>query len=137
MSKEPKSKEQIAQEMKRNEKIKRDKILVKLMFPFLENMKTIYDAQTVLSAVSGYMKADLASKTAELRVKDLVVDLSKEEDNDITHAMKNILEQLQEENAEDMAELLKRFSDILPQIGSNEYLKGPMSSLKITDILHE
>lgn len=132
-----KSKAEIAAEMKQKEKVKRDKILVKLMFPFIENMKSIYDAQTVLSAVSGYMKADLASKTSELKVKDLVVDLSKEEDNDITHAMKNILSQLQEENAEDMTELLQRFSDILPKIGANEYLKGPMSTLKITDIISD
>ena len=137
MTRENKSKEEIAAEMKRNEKVKRDKILVKLMFPFIENLKSIYDAQTVLSAVSGYMKADLASKTAELKVKDLVVDLSKEEDTEITHAMKNILEQLQGENAEDMTELLQRFSDILPKIGANEYLKGPMLNLKITDIISD
>lgn len=137
MKKENKSKAQIAAEIKQAEKVKRDKILVKLMFPFLENMKTIYDAQTALGALSGYIKADLANITSDLKVKDLVVDLSKEEDTEITHAMKNILEQLQEENAEDMTDLLQRFADILPKIGANEFLKGPMSTLKITDIVND
>ena len=135
MKRENKNKAQIEAEMKQQQKVKNDKILVKLLFPFIENMKSIYDAQTALSAMSGYIKASFISKTDEIRVKDLTVDLSKEEDTEITTAMKHILEQLQEERAEDMTDLLDRFANILPKIGANEFLKGPMSTLKITDIL--
>ena len=140
MSKEPrknKSKEQIAAQLKQQEKIKRDKILVKLLFPFLVDMKSIYDAQTALMALSGYMKAELSNRTAELKVSDLKLDLSKEEVTDVKDVMIKMMGKLEIENAEDMADLLERFSNILSQIGADKFLKGPMGSLKIEDIVNE
>lgn len=135
MSKQNKSKEQIAAEIKQNEKVKNDKIIVKLLFPFMENMKTIYDAQTALEAVSGYIKEGLAKKSELIKVKDLEVNLTQETESEVTSLMKNILGQIENEKAEDMADLLERFSSVLPKIGANEFLKGPMSTLKITDIV--
>ena len=134
---ENKSKEQIAAQLKQAEKVKRDKILVKLMFPFLTDMKTVYDAQTALMALSGYINAELTNRIEKLKINDLRLDLSKEEVSEIKDTMIKLMGQLETENAEDMADLLERFSNILPQIGAREFLKGPMSTLKIEDIVND
>lgn len=130
-----KTKEEIAVQLKHIEKVNRDKQLVKLMFPLVENMKTVYDAQTVLIAVSGFIKAELANKTNELVVADLNIDLSKEKDSEIKTAISMLLEMLRIEKGQDVADLLKRFGDSLAQFSANEFMKGSMKQITIKNIV--
>lgn len=132
-----KTKDQIAAEIAHVQKVNRDKTLVKLMFPLIEGQKSVYDAQTVVNALSGFIKARLDEKAAELLIKDLNLDLSKEEDSLIKTAILNLIDMLAIEKAKDTASLLERLGNTFAQFGANEYLKQPMSVIKITDIIAE
>ena len=68
-----KKKEELLAEAKHLQKIEREKTLVKMMFPHIENQKTIYDAQTVLQALSGFIKLGIEQKTAEIKIKDIKI----------------------------------------------------------------
>ena len=130
-----KKKEEIVDEIKRKEKVQHEIAMVKDMFPIVENMATIYDAQTVLSAVSGFIQGELAKKTVEFKVGDLTIDLSLEKDSDIKTNMTTLLGLIENEKAEDIADLLERFSNILTKVAADKFHKQPMSELKIEDIV--
>ena len=135
MKRTNKTKPEIVDEIKRKEKVQHQIAMVKDMFPIVENMKTIYDAQTVLSAVSGFINGEIAKKNVELKVSDLNIDLSKEEDGEIKTNMITLIGLIENEGAEDIADLLERFSDILTKVAADKFLKQPMSELKVEDIV--
>lgn len=138
MAKSPrvnKSKDEIAAQIKQTQRIERQKTLARLMFPFLEGMKTIYEAQTVVMALSGFIKAALAQKSAEIVVKDLTIDLSKEEDSEVKSAIIALQGLLQTENADDAAALLERFGNGLGQFSSKKYMDNPMSSISVDEFV--
>lgn len=138
MNKKPrvnKTKEQIVADVKHIEKVQREKALVKLMWPFIESQKTIYDAQTVLQALSGFIKVEMDKKSSELIVKELSIDLSKEKDSEIKTAVLKLLGLLEIEKAKDTASLLERFGNILAQYSAGEYLKNPMSMVSLDKII--
>lgn len=130
-----KSKEQIAAQIAQVQKVDREKMLVKLMFPIIENMKTIYDAQTVLQALSGFIKAKVDQKAAEFFVKDLQIDLSKEEDSEIKTAMEALLGLIEIEKGKDIAGLLERFGNILAQHSAREFMKQSMREITLDKII--
>ncbi len=132
-----KTKEQLEAEMKHLQKINREKSLVKLMYPLIQNQKSIYDAQTVLQALSGFIKFEMDKKLLTYIVKDLPIDLSKEEASEIKTAMLALLGLLELENAKDTSELLKRFGDTLAQFSAKKFMEKPMSEITITDIIAE
>lgn len=130
-----KSKAQLEAEVAHRQEVDRDKQLVKLMWPFLSNLKSIYEAQTVVSGMSGMIKFQAEQKMKEYQVKDLVVDISKEKDEDIKRSFINILGLLENENAVHIADLLRRFGDNFSRLATNRFLKNPVSELTIEDIL--
>ena len=131
-----KTKDELIAIQERQNKIEREKTLVKLMFPLVENMKTIYDAQTVLSALSGYIKLEVDKKAAQFVVSDFKFeDLDKEKDSEIKTAIFALKDLLAIEKANDIAGLLERFSKILAQHSANEFMKGPMKSITIDKII--
>lgn len=129
-----KTKQEIAKEMAHRAKIEKDKALVRRIFPLLQT-ETIYDAQTALGAVAGYIKFDLAKKEGMLKVNDLLLDLSKEPESAITETMNAIKVELQDENARDVASLLERISNSFAQYGAAQYLKNPMKDLNVDEIV--
>lgn len=137
MKRTNKTKNEIVDEIKRKEKVAHEKAMVKDIFPIIENMATVYDAQTVLSAVSGFIQGEIAKNNMELKVKDLSIDLSAEKDGDIKSNMITLLGLIENENAEDTASLLERFSDILTKIAADKFLKQSMKEIIITDIIAE
>lgn len=130
-----KSKEQITADLEHKSKVEREKTLVKLIFPALGTQKTVYDAQTVLGALSGFIKVEIDKKSASLAVKDLPIDLSKEDDSEIKSAILTLIDMLALENAKDMSVLLERFGNILAQYSANEFMKQPINTIKIEDII--
>lgn len=130
-----KSKEEIAAQMKYNQEIEHQKKLARAMFPILSSQETIYDAQTVVAALAGFIKADMEDKIAALKVKDLEIDLSKEKDSPIKTAMLELRKLFEKESADDAAKLLERFGTTLSQYSSKEYMKNSMDTIKMDDFI--
>lgn len=130
-----KKKEELIAEIERKQRIDNDKDLVKKMFPLIANMKTIYDAQTALSALSGFIVYGIDKKMSGIKVHELSIDLSKEEASEVKTAVMNLQTLLINEDAKTASALLKRFGDTLAQYSAKEYMKSPMKKLKITDII--
>lgn len=117
--------------MEKTVKIERQKKLARLIFPVLQTQKTIYDGQTVVNAVAGFIKIGIANEMVKLNVKDVDFDLSKEKRGAIKDAMLQIHALLLGENADEAAALLERFGNGLGQFSSSEYMKNPMSDIDI------
>lgn len=122
-----KKKEELVADIEKTQRIERMKVLARLIWPFLEPQKTIYDAQTVLNATAGFLKQEFNKKAELIIVKDLTVDLSQEEDGEIKTAIEHLLQLLQTEKAEDTIALLERMGNSFGQFGALAYLKNPMS----------
>jgi len=130
-----KSKEEIATEMKHKAVVSQQKELVKKIFAAIANQDTVFDGQTVLQALSGFIKYELSQKEATLKINDLLIDLSKQPKGKITKAIAELKVELQNENAKDTAQLLERFGNTLGQYSAATFMKNKMSKIKIEDIL--
>lgn len=125
-----KSKEQIAAEMQHQQHIEDQKRLARLIFPVIEDMETVYDAQTVLNAISGYIKLDMEKKREALKLHDIVIDLDHEEESEIKTRMLRLVDLLQTESAKDLADLTEVMARKLPEYLMSQHIKGPMSQIK-------
>lgn len=130
-----KTKAEIAKEIAQKEAVKKQKILAKKIFEIIKDQKSIYDAQTVLTAVSGYIKYEIQVKESGVKVSDLIFDLKNQKKSDIKTSMEALLNLLQTENAIDMANFLERFGKTLAHYSSETFMKNPMSSIKEKDII--
>ncbi len=130
-----KTKEEISQDMIHIEKVKKLKTLVREIFPLLSKQESVYNAQTVVTALSGYINADIEEKNKKLKISDLSIDLSNEADNEITNAMLAIKELIQDEMAEDTSSLLEKLGQAFSAQGAEVFLKGPVSNVDIEDII--
>jgi hypothetical protein len=129
------SKDEMINKMQSDAKLAKLVSLVKLIFPMVENQKTIYNAQTVFFATAGFIEAGIKEKIEKLTVADLGIDITKQEECDEKESMKQIFGLIEIENARDMADLLKKVGDHIGQFGAAEFVKGPMSGLKVSDIV--
>jgi anionic cell wall polymer biosynthesis LytR-Cps2A-Psr (LCP) family protein len=130
-----KSKDEVAAEMKHKAVVAQQKELVKKIFAAISNQDTVFDAQTVLNALSGFIKYELQQKEATLKINDLLLDLSKQPKGKISKAMEILKAELQNESAKDIAMLLERFGNTLGQYSAATFMKNKMSKIKIEDIL--
>ena len=131
-----KSKDEIAANMAHTQKIERTKVLVRLMFPFIEEQKSIYDAQTVCAAAAGYIKQELNLKTTNIIVKDLLIDLSNDKgDKVLKDAVENLINLFQTEKADDAIQVLDRVARGLGEFSSAAYMKNPMKVIKIDEFI--
>ena len=130
-----KKKDEIVADMKHKEKVARDIMVAKLLFSFMKDLPTIYDAQTALNAMSGYIKWELKKKTTEFKVKDLGIDLKDEPESEIKTVVASFIGQLENENAEEMGDFLEKYAGILSKYGSAKYLENPMSIIKMEDLI--
>ncbi len=129
------SKEEIANKIKQDAKVTKMVSLVKLMWPYFDGLDSIYDAQTVCNAIAGYVEFGMKLKEDEMKVSDLGIDLAKEKESKIKTSMLSILGLIEIENPKDIITLTRKVADTLGQYGANEFLKGPMSGIKVTDIV--
>lgn len=121
--------------MQRSQKVEKQKKLARAIFPMLSSQKNIYDAQTAIQAVAGFIKLGIANEMAKLNVKDVEFDLSKEKNSSIKDVMLQIHAFLCEENADDAVALLERFGNGLGQFSSREFMKNDMSFIKIDEFI--
>lgn len=138
MQKKPrvnKSKEEIAAQLAHKQKVDRQRVLARLIFPFIQDQKTIYDAQTVVNALAGYLKQDFETKTRAIVVKDLTVDLSKEEESPIKTAVLNLQGLLQAESADSAIEILQLVGNGLSQFASKKYMENPMNIIPVDEFV--
>lgn len=131
----PKSKEELKAQMAHLQMIEHQKKVVRMIFPVLADMKTIYDAQTVVNALSGFIKAALAEKQTQYKVRDFDIDLSKEKKSAVKDKVIEVCELLAGENADDVTALLDRFGSGLGQYGAKKYLENPMKVIKMEDFV--
>lgn len=130
-----KPKAQIEAEIKHQEKIKRQKSLAHSVFPAVEQLATVYDAQTVFNAVAGHLKYGLILKENELKVSDLSIDLEKGKPSPVKHAVETIVGLLKTENAKESMELLELMGAKLPEFLANKGLTGSMSQVTAEEFI--
>lgn len=131
-----KTKEQIEADILSLQRVNHMKEIVRKIFPLLE-VPTIYDGQTVLNAFSGFAKADLQEKLEAIKIGDLNIDLSKQEENPIKNAMIAIADLFADEPAETFIKTIERLSQAFSEYGATKFVKNPMTDMKLQDILAE
>lgn len=123
-----KDKETLTKELIMKQQINKEEALAHQIFPLLLKQKTIYDAQTLLHGLSGYILHELEIRNDNTMIKDLPIDLSQEKD-EFKDAFKAIVEMMKDNQAEPMAAFLKRFGDTLGYYGAKKYLENDTSML--------
>jgi hypothetical protein len=88
---------QILMEMQSQERISHTKDLVRKMFPAIEGVDTIYDAQTVVHALCGFIMPHIENYMSKIKMSDLPIDLSKEDDTKVKKALEELLVILKDE----------------------------------------
>ena len=134
MTRRNKSKDQIVEEMKHKDNVAHIKDVVGKIFPLLK-VDTIYDAQTVVNALSGFIMAHTEAKLKEIKLNEVTIDLSKEDESKIKTSMLAIIDLMKDEGAKELSEILERLGKTFSQYGSHEFLKKPMSAISIDNIL--
>lgn len=130
-----KTKQELANEAKRIAYVNKQKYLARKIFPLIQSQKTVYDAQTALMAVGGYVKTALVQKMLETKVSDLKIELANEKQKEIKKAMDEILAAVQGDEAEDVEKILMMMGDKLAQFGANKFLKQPMSEVSADEFI--
>lgn len=134
-----KTKEQIVADMKRKNSEESAKKIARDVFPFLTTNKTIYDSQTTVSAVSGYLKYELSKRINDIKVSNIregVNELLKSEKKSIIKtAIVEILDSIDGQNVNDVTIVLDKISDGFGKYGAIQFLKKPMSELKMKDFI--
>jgi hypothetical protein len=133
----PKSKDQVKAEMLLKQDVAQEKKLAQMIFPYLQKMDTVYDAQTLLHGISGYIHHQLENKMNEFKVNDLPVDVSQEKEGVFRDMFEQLLILLKDEKADHTIKFMKRYGDMLGYYASKEYLKNPMSIIKEEDLIKE
>ena len=130
-----KTKDELKAELLLQQELNREEFLSRPIFAVLKKQETIYDAQTLLHALSGYIFQQVEKRTSEIKVGDLPIDTSKEKEGPIKEGFAEILEILKDEKAETISKFLKRYGDMLGYYGAKEFLKKPMTELTEEDII--
>jgi len=129
-----KTKDEIAKEMAHKANIEKQKALARRMFPLLA-VESIYDGQTALNALSGYIKFEMAVRESKLKINDLLLDLKKEPDTQITKVMEALKAEFQDEPAKELSDLMERMAKTLESFIARKYINNPMSEIKLEDIV--
>jgi hypothetical protein len=122
---------QILMEMQSQERISHTKDLVRKMFPAIEGVDTIYDAQTVVHALCGFIMPHMS----KIKMSDLPIDLSKEDDTKVKKALEELLVILKDEPAKQLMVTLDQFGSSFAKFGADRFLKQPMSAITVDDIV--
>lgn len=130
-----KNKEELAQLAAHKADIERQKSLIRAIWPDITKDLTIYDAQTVVNALGGFIKFELERKQDEIKVADLAIDVANEKDEKLRTAMEAVLKVFNDQKAFDGAQLLERLGKTLGMYSAHMYMKGNMDTLKVEDIV--
>lgn len=131
------TKEEVKSQIELNEKVVHLKDTVRTVFTSLESLDTIYDAQTVVNALSGFIAAHIEQKLMEIKLSDIFIDLTKEEDSKIKTSILDIINNMRDEPAKELSQTLERLGKAFSELGAHNFLKQEMNTIKITDIVKE
>lgn len=109
--------------------------MVRQLFPSLEKVDSIYDAQTVVNALAGFIDAHVEQKVQEIKLKEITIDLSKEEDSKIKTAIEELISMFPEESAQELSESLEKLGTVFGKFAADKYLKQPMSVITVDDLV--
>ena len=129
------SKKQLEEELARTQKIQKQRTLARLLFPSVEQLETIYDAQTAFQSASGLIKYATLQKEMSFKVSDLAIDTSKDKETPVTFAVRNILELVRDEQAMEAMELIEMMGSKLPGYLAQKHLMDPMSSISAKEYI--
>jgi hypothetical protein len=129
------SKAEIAAQIKHTQKIARQRELARKVFAHFDGLKTIYDAQTICNAISGFIQFDFVERETKIKLSDIVFDNSKTKDQEMVAVLDGIVAELADEPAKEVDELLQMMSSKLPQFLALKHLKDPMSSLTADEFI--
>ena len=134
-----KTKEEIIAETKHKAKIAHNVEVAKQIFPLIADQKTIYNAQTVLNATAGFIKAEIQKNADLIKVSKLSAGitevLASEKDSEIKTAIVKIMKLLKDESANDASSLLESYGRILGTYSAKKYMEKPMTDIKMADII--
>lgn len=130
-----KTQEALAVEMKARAGVDAQKVLARKIYPLVEGLDCVFDAQTVFLALAGYIKFSLEIEESKLTTSILNIDLAKEKDSKVKSAMLAILALIAEEKAGDAAKLLDMMGNKLSQHLALNALKGPMSQIPAQEFI--
>ena len=128
------SKEQISEQMATERKIAHIKEVARKTFPFIENMETVYDAQTTVNAFGGFIAAEVEKKVADIKLSELSIDFSTEEDGTIKTAILELFELFKDEPAQELSETMERLGTTLQAYVSGNAMKEKMN-IKADDVI--
>lgn len=128
------NKDQIKEQIANEQKIARLKEIVNKAFPSIEDMDSIYDAQTVVNALAGLISVEIEKEVESIKLSSIIIDLSEEKDGKIKSAIEDLVSKFQDESAQVFSETLERIGTTLQAYVSNEGMKAKMD-IKIEDIL--
>lgn len=129
------NKDEVLQEMLYKQKMATIKKMVETIYPHVENISSIYDAQTVVNALSGFLSAHIEKKVLDIKTNDIEIDLSNEEDSEIKTAILAIVKDMDGQSAQVLSETLEKFGQALSQFSAHTFMKQPMKTIKLEDIL--
>jgi hypothetical protein len=130
-----KDKDEVTQEIIYKQKMAKIKKMVEEIYPEIESLSSIYDGQTVVNALSGFIVAHIEKKVLDIKMDDILIDLSQEEDSEIKTAITKIIKKMEGESAQVLSETLEKFGQSLSQYSAHTFMKQPMATIKLTDIL--
>lgn len=130
-----KSKQEVVSDIKAQEKVKHIKEVVRSIYPSVEALDSVYDAQTAVNALSGFIAAHIENKVALIKLSELPIDLSTEPDSKIKTAIISIMELMKDESAQELSETLERLGTTLQQYIVHKHMSEPMETIKIDDLV--
>lgn len=123
------SKGEIEASIKQNLAIEKSKTLARKIFPAIANLNTVYDAQTVLNAVAGFIEYELQKKENDMKVEDLTIDLSKQAESPIKAAVVAVLDIVKMENVREASEMAKLMASKLPSYLAGTHMTDKMETI--------
>lgn len=129
------NKAEIAGALAYKAKIERQKTLARLLFPAVEQLPTVFDAQTAFGAAAGFIKQGLIEKEAALKVSDLNLSVEKVEKGPIKDAIAHLLEATRSESAKDALEIIDAMGNKLGQFLAQKHMKDPMTEVPAAEYI--
>ena len=130
-----KSKDEIKADIARTARIEHMKEVVRKTFPIIEKVDSIYDGQTVVNALSGFLSAHIEKKISEIKVSDCSIDLSGEPKGKIRTAIEQLVVLFKDEDAKTLSTTLESLGSTFTKFGADKFLKQPMSNVTVKDIV--
>lgn len=128
------SKEQITEQIANEAKIAHIKEIVRIAFPAIEKLDSIYDAQTAVNALGGLIEAEIENVVKKIKLSDLTIDLAKENDSKIKTAILKLASLFPNESAQEISETMERLGSTLQAYVANNAMKGKMN-IKVDDLV--